>query len=129
MLTLLLICNSIAMLLALSIPPCMQKRSSVSCKLYLWRPHAKVVISDIDGTITKSDVWGHIYYYLGRDWTHSGVAKLYSKIKRNGYEILYLTSRAIGQADTTRNYIEVGVLEVAETKVADNITVVVIVMV
>lgn len=42
---------------------------------------------------------------IGRDWTHLGVAKLYSDIVANGYNILYLTSRSVGQADTTRTYI------------------------
>lgn len=42
---------------------------------------------------------------LGRDWTHLGVAKLYSDIAANGYHIMYLTSRSVGQADTTRNYL------------------------
>lgn len=35
-----------------------------------------------------------------------GVAKLYTDIAQNGYQILYLTSRAIGQADTTRDYLK-----------------------
>lgn len=43
---------------------------------------------------------------IGRDWTHVGVAKLYTDICRNGYKILYLTSRAIGQADSTREYLK-----------------------
>lgn len=43
---------------------------------------------------------------IGRDWTHSGVAKLYTDIARNGYKIMYLTSRAIGQADSTRDYLK-----------------------
>lgn len=42
---------------------------------------------------------------IGRDWTHLGVAKLYSEIAANGYNIFYLTSRSVGQADTTRAYI------------------------
>ena len=42
---------------------------------------------------------------IGRDWTHLGVAKLYTDICRNGYKIMYLTSRAIGQADSTRDYL------------------------
>lgn len=42
---------------------------------------------------------------IGRDWTHNGVAKLYTDIARNGYKMVYLTSRAIGQADTTREYL------------------------
>lgn len=42
---------------------------------------------------------------IGRDWTHAGVAKLYTDIVANGYNILYLTSRSVGQADTTRAYL------------------------
>ena len=42
---------------------------------------------------------------FGRDWTHQGVAKLYTDIVANGYNILYLTSRSVGQADTTRTYL------------------------
>lgn len=43
---------------------------------------------------------------IGRDWTHVGVAKLYTDIVKNGYKIMYLTSRAIGQADATRDYLK-----------------------
>lgn len=43
---------------------------------------------------------------IGRDWTHLGVAKLYTDIVANGYNILYLTSRSVGQADTTRAYLK-----------------------
>ncbi|KAI9225611.1 MAG: Lipin/Ned1/Smp2-domain-containing protein, partial [Piptocephalis tieghemiana] len=74
-------------------------------KIFLWPEDAKVVISDIDGTITKSDALGHIFNMVGKDWTHPGVAKLYTDIARNGYHFLYLTSRAIGQADATRGYL------------------------
>lgn len=49
---------------------------------------------------------GHVLPRFGRDWTHEGIAKLYTSIKRNGYELLYLSSRPIGQADTTRDYIK-----------------------
>jgi len=40
-----------------------------------------------------------VFTMIGKDWTHSGVAKLYTDITKNGYQILYLTSRAIGQVD------------------------------
>lgn len=43
---------------------------------------------------------------IGRDWTHPGVAKLYTDIASNGYKMLYLTSRAVGQADVTREYLK-----------------------
>ncbi|KAG6896632.1 hypothetical protein C0992_007038 [Termitomyces sp. T32_za158] len=72
----------------------------------VWDSTDLVVVSDIDGTITKSDGLGHVFAMIGRDWTHLGVAKLYTDITRNGYKIMYLTSRAIGQADATRAYLE-----------------------
>ncbi|KAG0211959.1 hypothetical protein BGX28_007041 [Mortierella sp. GBA30] len=75
-------------------------------KIFLWDYDSQVVISDIDGTITKSDALGHIFAMAGRDWTHLGVAKLFTDIRSNGYHILYLTSRAIGQADYTRKYLQ-----------------------
>lgn len=53
----------------------------------------------------RSDALGHVLNMIGRDWTHIGVAKLYTDIAANGYNILYLTSRAAGQADTTRAYL------------------------
>ncbi|KAJ2337087.1 lipin Ned1 [Coemansia sp. RSA 2681] len=74
-------------------------------RIYLYRYDTQIVISDIDGTITKSDALGHLFNMVGKDWTHPGVAKLYTDIANNGYEILYLTSRAIGQADGTRYFI------------------------
>ena len=80
-------------------------RATCTAYLYLWKASDPIVISDIDGTITKSDALGHVLNMIGRDWTHLGVAKLYSDICANGYNILYLTSRSVGQADTTRAYI------------------------
>jgi phosphatidate phosphatase LPIN len=73
--------------------------------MFYWSADVPIVISDIDGTITKSDALGHLFNMVGRDWTHAGVAKLYSDIVANGYNILYLTSRSVGQADTTRAYL------------------------
>lgn len=54
---------------------------------------------------SRSDALGHVLNMIGRDWTHIGVAKLYTDIVGNGYNILYLTSRSVGQADTTRAYL------------------------
>ncbi|XP_063280812.1 phosphatidate phosphatase LPIN1 isoform X1 [Prinia subflava] len=73
--------------------------------IYLWDWDDKVVISDIDGTITRSDTLGHILPTLGKDWTHQGIAKLYHKVSQNGYKFLYCSARAIGMAGMTRGYL------------------------
>ena len=53
----------------------------------------------------RSDVLGHILPIVGADWAQSGVAQLFTQIKNNGYRILYLSARAIGQAHVTREYL------------------------
>ena len=78
---------------------------TLECNLFLWDSEDKVVVSDIDGTITKSDVLGHIYTMVGKDYAHPGIASLYRKIVRNGYKILFVTSRAISQSNSTRAYL------------------------
>uniref|UniRef100_A0A8C5F993 phosphatidate phosphatase n=1 Tax=Gadus morhua TaxID=8049 RepID=A0A8C5F993_GADMO len=73
--------------------------------IYLWNWDDRVIISDIDGTITKSDALGHILPQFGKDWTHQGIAKLYHKIHKNGYKFLYCSARAIGMAAITKDYL------------------------
>lgn len=80
-------------------------KSVIGAYLYLWKWNVPIVISDIDGTITKSDTLGHLFTMFGKDWTHEGVARLFSDIKNNGYNVLYLTARSVGLADMTRSYL------------------------
>lgn len=77
----------------------------LSCRIFLWNCHTKIVISDVDGTITRSDVLGHLLPAVGRDWSQVGVAGLYTHIEKNGYKVLYLTARPIGQASQTRSFL------------------------
>ncbi|XP_032930863.1 phosphatidate phosphatase LPIN3-like [Catharus ustulatus] len=74
--------------------------------IYVWNWNEKVVISDIDGTITKSDALGQILPQLGKDWTHRGIVKLFHKIHLNGYKFLYCSARAIGMAHITKGYLQ-----------------------
>ncbi|XP_057678802.1 phosphatidate phosphatase LPIN1 [Corythoichthys intestinalis] len=67
--------------------------------IYLWNWDDKMVISDLDGTVARSDTQGHILPTLGKDWTHRGIAQLYHKVSQNGYKILYCSARVVGTAD------------------------------
>uniref|UniRef100_A0A0C9QZY0 phosphatidate phosphatase n=1 Tax=Fopius arisanus TaxID=64838 RepID=A0A0C9QZY0_9HYME len=89
-----------------SVTTAYQGTTRCKCHIYRWKWNDKIVISDIDGTITKSDVLGHILPIVGKDWAQSGVAQLFTKIKNNGYKLLYLSARAIGQARVTREYLK-----------------------
>jgi phosphatidate phosphatase LPIN len=81
-------------------------KQTVKAHLWVWGWQAKVVISDVDGTITKSDVLGHLAPMVGKDWNHAGIARLYNSIKANGFEFLFLSSRAVSQSSNTRRYLE-----------------------
>lgn len=88
-----------------SVTTAYQGTTRCMCYLFKWKHNDKVVISDIDGTITKSDVLGHLLPMVGKDWAQIGVAQLFSKIEENGYKLLYLSARAIGQSRVTREYL------------------------
>jgi len=73
--------------------------------IYLLSSHTKIVISDLDGTVTKSDVMGQLMMNMGLDYTHGGICELYNNIVQNGYLVMYLSSRSIVQYEDTRNYL------------------------
>jgi len=83
-----------------------QGTASCTARIFLWNFYDSIVISDIDGTITRSDVFGQILPYVGKDWSQKGVTNLFSNIERNGYKFVYLSARAIGQAELTRNFLK-----------------------
>jgi hypothetical protein len=78
------------------------------CRAFQWRSTDKVVICDLDGTVTKSNVRGvwdtvltETYQYL-----HDGVCSfLQSLVAAENRRILYLTSRPISIADRTRKFL------------------------
>ena len=102
---------SLSLSLSLSLSPISNPFGDVStkAKIHLWDAHDKVVVTDIDGTITKSDVIGYIdTVQLGKyDYTHQGICRLYSHLETNHQiRFVYLTSRPISLLDATRTYIE-----------------------
>eukprot|EP00730_Choanoeca_flexa_P003559 TRINITY_DN11442_c4_g1_i2.p2 TRINITY_DN11442_c4_g1~~TRINITY_DN11442_c4_g1_i2.p2 ORF type:complete len:301 (+),score=47.45 TRINITY_DN11442_c4_g1_i2:1545-2447(+) len=80
----------------------LQGRSTIDCRIFLFDHDTRIIISDIDGTVTRSDVLGHAAALVGTDWTQAGIASFYSHLQRNGYQFLYLSSRSISQSAGTR---------------------------
>ncbi|KAF8030526.1 hypothetical protein BT93_E2841 [Corymbia citriodora subsp. variegata] len=80
-------------------------KQQVEARMYLWKWNTRIIISDVDGTITRSDVLGQFMPFIGVDWSQSGVAHLFSAIKENGYQLLFLSARAISQAYHTRRFL------------------------
>ncbi|CAM4821302.1 unnamed protein product [Rotaria magnacalcarata] len=88
-----------------SVTTSLQGTTYAESNIFLFDHKTKFVISDIDGTITKSDVFGHIFPFFGKDWSHEGIAEFFQAIKENGYQFVYLSARAIGQSRVTRNFL------------------------
>jgi len=84
----------------------LQGSQTMSGHIYYWPSDANIIISDIDGTITKTDFLGHVMPMVGKDWSQPGITPLYTNIKRNGYHILYLTARPIGQSNQTKEFLQ-----------------------
>lgn len=80
-------------------------KQQVDARIYLWKWNTHIVISDVDGTITRSDVLGQFMPMVGVDWSQIGVAHLFGAIKENGYQLLFLSARAISQAYHTRQFL------------------------
>ncbi|KAH9156627.1 hypothetical protein AeRB84_001490 [Aphanomyces euteiches] len=80
----------------------------VECRMYVWRPDDAVVVVDLDGTITISDVEGHIRTIrLGQyDYIHAGVCAFYSRLLGMGLRILYLTARPIDWTNASRDHLD-----------------------
>lgn len=81
--------------------------------LHLWQQHDQVVICDIDGTITKTDSSGHLFFWArkfnlpylsSKDFTHPHVVELLSAVSKQKYKIMYLTARNIGYANQVCNH-------------------------
>jgi phosphatidate phosphatase LPIN len=70
------------------------------------RLESTLIFSPHAGTITKSDLLGHIAPAFGIQWAQKGVAQLLTRIQENNYKVLYLTARPIGQADATKSYLK-----------------------
>ncbi|KAG0449770.1 hypothetical protein HPP92_015818 [Vanilla planifolia] len=80
-------------------------KQQVDARIYLWTWDTQIVISDVDGTITRSDVLGQFMPLVGIDWSQTGVAHLFSAIRENGYQLLFLSARAISQSHLTRQFL------------------------
>lgn len=79
---------------------------SIKNEIYLYNKNAKFIVSDVDGTVTKSDVLGFFLPMFGKDWTQDNISLLFKKIVKNNYHIIYLSARNMGFTGITRDYLK-----------------------
>uniref|UniRef100_A0A8C5R9C2 phosphatidate phosphatase n=1 Tax=Leptobrachium leishanense TaxID=445787 RepID=A0A8C5R9C2_9ANUR len=75
-------------------------------QIFLWDSQDHIIVSDIDGTVTKSDALGHILPQFGKDWTQQGIVQLFNAIHSNGYRFVYCSARSVGMAELTKNFLQ-----------------------
>jgi phosphatidate phosphatase LPIN len=73
----------------------------VLSSIFLWPGTGRIVVSDVDGTVTSSDLLGHVLPAFGCDWSHPGLGSLYQQLEQRDAKFLYLTSRPIIEAQRT----------------------------
>jgi phosphatidate phosphatase PAH1 len=73
-----------------------------TAELWVWPADVAIVLCDIDGTITRSDILGYGAHKLGFDAAHSGVSEAFQAIERQGYRTVYVSARPITKAAKTR---------------------------
>lgn len=83
-------------------------KTRVECVVFLWSIYDKIVVVDIDGTLTRSDVRGYVEtVYLGRyDYIHEGAVTFFSNLEKE-YHVchLYLTSRPLHHIQDTKAFL------------------------
>jgi phosphatidate phosphatase PAH1 len=80
---------------------------AIRANVFLWDYTDKIVITDIDGTITKSIVKGQVFTQVfRREYYHNNIAELYQSIVNNGYKIMYLSARPFIQCSVTRHILQ-----------------------
>ena len=79
---------------------------SLEIDLFLFDSNDRFIVSDIDGTITKSDLLGQMIPMAGLSfWLKDSLLRLFDRIAKNGYHFIYLTSRPVSMVSLTKNYI------------------------
>ena len=74
----------------------------MAAEIYLYTDKDRVIVSDIDGTVTKNDVGGILNNKIGRNYLHDGYAELCKKVDQNGYKIIWLTMRSLPLYDLSK---------------------------
>jgi len=84
---------------------CQELGEVIEFNIFLLSEDEKLVLTDIDGTITESDIKGHVSSFLGLSCHHSGVVSLLSGLASRGYRVVYLTARSMAQEEDTKAYL------------------------
>ena len=86
---------------------CKNRSSGVSAEfsIFLYEGSDQIIVMDVDGTVTRSDVRGYVesVYFGIYNYTHHGIVAFLNALQESsGCHVLYLTSRPISHIKETR---------------------------
>ena len=65
-----------------------------------------MLISDVDGTLTRNDIGGLVNNYMGKNYLHDGYSDLVNGISANGYQVVWMTMRSLPMYEFSKSYIK-----------------------
>lgn len=78
----------------------------LSFRVFLFNVTDRLVVTDIDGTITDHEVRGLVLPRLGiSSAEHVKVVELFHRVGAAGYRLVYLTARSMSQDEETKEYL------------------------
>uniref|UniRef100_A0A7S3NRI9 LNS2/PITP domain-containing protein n=1 Tax=Aureoumbra lagunensis TaxID=44058 RepID=A0A7S3NRI9_9STRA len=83
------------------------KHLIAEARIFLWKQNDGIVICDIDGTVTRTDIRGFVDSVVNETPTnaHAGVCDFLDQVASRAH-VLYLTSRPLVLADATRFFLD-----------------------
>ena len=86
---------------------CKNRSSGISAEfsIFLYERSDQIIVMDVDGTVTRSDVRGYVesVYFGIYNYTHHGIVAFLNALQESsGCHVLYLTSRPISHIKETR---------------------------
>lgn len=67
----------------------------LEAEIYLYTDNDQILISDVDGTLTKDDFGGLYNNYMGNNYLHDGYHELINRVSENGYKVVWMTMRSL----------------------------------
>lgn len=77
----------------------------LEAEIYLYSDMDKLLVSDVDGTLTRNDIGGLYNNYMGANYLHDGYHELITGISNNGYKVVWMTMRSLPMYEFSKRYI------------------------
>lgn len=71
----------------------------------MYTDNDKLLVSDVDGTLTKNDIGGLYNNYYEQNYLHDGYKELVEGVADNGYKIVWMTMRSLPLYNFSKKYI------------------------